>query len=137
MIKEFKEFISKGNIVDLAVAVIIGAAFGLIVKSFTDDILGQFIAALGGTPDFKDFGITIRTVTNAAGQPQEIKLRIGLLINAIVNFLIVAFTLFLVVKGINKAQAAKAKDVAEEDEEPTEAELLAEIRDLLKGQAGR
>jgi large conductance mechanosensitive channel len=134
MIKEFKEFVSRGNVVDLAVAVIIGIAFGLVVKSFSDDILGQLLAAAGGKPDLTDLVLPLRTTVGPDGQPVEIGLRYGAFLTAIVNFLIVAFSLFLILKAIQKMESfrssGEATNVAEEQAE-TEIELLAEIRDLL------
>jgi large conductance mechanosensitive channel len=135
MIKEFKEFISRGNVVDLAVAVVIGAAFGLIVKSFTDDILGQLIAALGGKPDFSSLVLPLRTIANADGTTTEIGLRYGSFLTAIVNFVIVAFAVFLVVKAMNKMQNLRAKEEMQEAE-ISEVDLLTEIRDLLAAQSG-
>ena len=76
MLKEFKEFISKGNVIDLAVAVVIGAAFAVIVKSFTDDILGQVLAAIGGKPDFTSLTLTLRNVT-VKGVETPVELRYG------------------------------------------------------------
>jgi len=126
MIKEFKEFISRGNIVDLAVAVIIGAAFASVVKSFSEDIIGGLIGAIVGKPDFsKAFIVEI-------GQGQ---VKFGSLLTVVINFLIVAFALYMVVKALNSAQNLRRREEAAEAAEATEAELLAEIRDLLKAQA--
>lgn len=123
MIKEFKEFISKGNVVDLAVAVIIGAAFGAIVKSFSTDILGGFLAAIGGTPNLDDSFVL---------DVGKGKVRFGALLTQVINFLIVAFAMFVVVKAINRAQRIRTKeDAATEAAEATEVDLLTEIRDLL------
>jgi large conductance mechanosensitive channel len=124
MIQEFKEFIQRGNVVDLAVAVVIGAAFALIVKSFTDDILMPIIGIIGGQPKF-DYSFAIN----------DSVINWGLFLTAIVNFLIVAFAVFLVVKGINKMQNLRKKEELEEAE-ITEVELLTEIRDLLVSQNG-
>jgi large conductance mechanosensitive channel len=121
MIKEFKEFIAKGNVVDLAVAVILGAAFGLIVKSFTDDILGGILAALGGKPNFSD-------LTFAVGNGV---VRYGSFLTAVINFLIVALALFVVVKAINRMQKLRKSQEEQEARAETEVELLAQIRDAL------
>jgi large conductance mechanosensitive channel len=138
MVKEFKDFISKGNVVDLAVAVIIGAAFGLIVKSFTEDILGQILAALGGKPNFSDLVLPLRTVTDAkTGVETQIGIHYGSFLTVILNFLIVAFSLFVVVKAIEKMKNMRAKEAEEEEAEATEIELLTEIRDLLVEQGQR
>jgi large conductance mechanosensitive channel len=127
VIKEFREFISRGNVVDLAVAVIIGGAFGLVVASFTDDILMQIISAIVGEPDFSDLTFTLN----------DSVIRYGSFITAVVNFLIIAAALFLVVKAINAAQAYADRNKAEEEAEATEIELLTEIRDELRNGRSR
>ncbi len=143
MIKEFKEFISHGNVVDLAVAVVVGAAFTAIVKSFSTDILGQLVAAVGGSPNLDDsFILPLRTITDAAGKESKIGIRFGALLTQIINFLIVSFAMFLVVKALNKAQTIRSTAQAEADTEADAAEaneiaLLTEIRDLLQAQAAR
>lgn len=122
MIKEFKEFIAKGNVIDLAVAVVIGAAFATIVKAFTDGILMPLLGTVGGKPSFNDYKLTINGSDILWGS----------FLTAVVNFLIIAFAVFLVVKAINKAQNLRKKGTEEETEaEATEIELLGEIRDLL------
>lgn len=127
MLKEFKDFINRGNVVDLAVAVIIGGAFALVIKSFTDDILGGVLAAIGGKPDMSQ--AYILEIGDGA-------IRFGSFLTAIINFLIVAFAMFVVVKAINKMQNLRA-EVEEEQAEAvaTELELLTEIRDLLRDRA--
>jgi large conductance mechanosensitive channel len=135
MFKEFKEFVSKGNVIDLAVAVVIGAAFAVIVKSFTDDILGQLLAALGGKPDFTSLTLTLRNVT-VKGVETPVELRYGAFITAIINFLIVGFALFLVVKAANRMQTLRKKEEESEEAVATELELLTEIRDLLAASSG-
>lgn len=120
MIKEFKEFISKGNAFDLAVGVILGGAFSAIVNSLVNDILMPLIGMVFGL----DFSTWVITVNNSP-------LAIGLFIQAIVNFLIIAFVLFLLVKSMNKLR----KPVVEEEVvavDPEELVLLREIRDSLK-----
>jgi large conductance mechanosensitive channel len=119
MLKEFKEFISKGNAIDLAVGVIIGLAFGAIVTSLVGDFLMPLIGIILGGMDFSGLSITVGGAV----------LLYGKLIQAIVNFLIIAFVLFLSVKGINKFRAKKEEAPAP----PTKEEvLLTEIRDLLR-----
>lgn len=126
MIKEFKEFIQRGNVVDLAVAVVIGAAFAGIVTSFTNDLLMPIIGILGGKPKF-DYTLEINKSV----------ISWGAFLTAVVNFLIVAFAVFLVVKAINKMQNLRASKAEEAEElELTEVELLSEIRDLLVAQNG-
>jgi large conductance mechanosensitive channel len=119
MIKEFKEFIARGNVVDLAVAFVIGAAFTGVVLSFTNDILMQILAVFGDKPDFGAYSITIRNS----------EIRWGSFLTALINFLIIAFAVFLVVKAINKLQGMRK--TKEEELEETEVELLAQIRDAL------
>jgi large conductance mechanosensitive channel len=109
MWKEFKEFISRGNVLDLAVGVIIGAAFGAIVKSFVDDILMPPIGLLLGGVDFTNIFVTLKqgspvgpyTTLPLAQEAGAVTMNFGLLVNAIVSFLITAFAIFLVVKGAN------------------------------------
>jgi large conductance mechanosensitive channel len=124
MLKEFKDFISKGNVVDLAVAVIIGGAFALIVKAFTENLLMPIIGIVGGRPTFDDYTLTINSSV----------IRYGSFLTAVVNFLIIAFALFIVVKALEKAQNLRKKGAEEEEAEATEIELLTEIRDLLVAQ---
>ena len=132
MLKEFKEFIARGNVVDLAVAVIVGAAFTGVIKALTDNILMPIIAIVFGKQNFDD--ALIFTANNA-------NIRIGAFITALVNFLIIAFAMFLVVKAINKMnelgdKLRKQKEDEAAEEEQTELELLAEIRDALVGRSG-
>ncbi len=125
---EFKEFISKGNVVDMAVGVIIGSAFGKIVTSLVEKILMPIIGVLLGGLDFSDLSIKVGSA----------KIGYGSFIQSIVDFLIVAFCLFLIVKAMNKLQNAVKKDAIEEaieteqSNDEKELELLTEIRDLLK-----
>ena len=131
MFKEFKEFISRGNVMDLAVGVIIGAAFGKIVTSLVDDIIMPIIGIILGKIDFSNLKLVI---TPANGSTPEAAVKYGLFIQNIVNFLIMAFVIFLMVKFINKLRKPAVK-IAEEVAEavPTKEEtLLAEIRDILK-----
>ena len=124
MVKEFKEFINRGNVVDLAVAVVLGVAFGAVITSFVDDILMQIIAALGGEPDFSALTIDIGDGV----------IRYGAFLTALITFVIIAWAVFLVVQALNKMQRARARGETPLDEEPpppTEVELLAQIRDLL------
>jgi large conductance mechanosensitive channel len=124
MIKEFKEFIQRGNVVDLAVAVVIGAAFGIVVKSFTDNVLMRIIGIIGGSPEF-DYSFVVNGSEIAWGR----------FISDVINFVIIAFAVFLVVKAINKLQNLRKQEEMEEVE-ITELEVLTEIRDLLVAQNG-
>lgn len=118
LVSEFKDFINKGNVMDLAVGVIIGGAFGKIVTSLVEDVITPLIGKLGGEPDFGKIKLADT-------------IKIGNFINALVSFLIIAFCVFLIVKAVNKMR--KPAPVAEAAPAgPTDVELLAEIRDLLK-----
>ena len=116
MLREFKDFIVRGNAVDLAIAIVLGAAFGAVVKSLVDDILMQIVAAVFGRPDFAALTIPL-------GQSE---IYIGRFLNAVVAFVLVGLALFVVVKGINRARRAR-----DEDATPEETLLLREIRDAL------
>ena len=126
MIKEFKEFISKGNVVDLAVGVIIGGAFGKIVSSLVNDILMPIIGVLIGGVDF----------TNLVLKVGDAKIAYGSFIQNIIDFLIIAFCVFIFVKVINKlsnlAKIKETKNEVEESPQETELSVLKEIREQLK-----
>ena len=122
-IKEFKEFAVKGNVMDMAVGVIIGAAFGKIVTSLVNDILMPIIGMLTGGIDFTGLKATIG----------EANITYGQFVQSVIDFVIVAFCIFLMLKGINKLNRKKQQPAAPEAPKgPTQEELLAEIRDLLK-----
>ena len=124
-IKEFKEFAMKGNVMDMAVGVIIGGAFGKIVSSLVDDVLMPVIGTLTGGVNFTDLAITVG----------EANIKYGTFIQNIIDFLIIALCIFLMIKGMNKLNRKKEEEPApEEPKGPTQEELLAEIRDLLKKQ---
>jgi len=131
MMKEFKTFIMKGNILDLAVAVIIGAAFGKIVTSFVKDILMPPIGMLLGDVNFSDIVITLK---EAAGDVEAVTMNLGIFIQNIVDFVIVAFAIFMVIKAYNKTQKKEEEAPAAPPEPSNEEKLLSEIRDLLKNQ---
>lgn len=126
--KEFKEFAMRGNMIDLAVGIIIGAAFNEIVSSLVEDILMPILGLLIGGIDFKDFAFVLKAAT--ATEP-AVTINYGLFIQYSINFVIVAFAVFLLIKGINKLHTKKE---AEEITPPTPEDvlLLTEIRDLLK-----
>ena len=139
MLNEFKSFIARGNVVDLAVAVMIGAAFGKIISSFTDDILMPIIGALFGKVDFSNLFILLADVPadykgsltdyaalKAAGVPM---LGVGQFATIVIDFLIVAFVLFLIVRQANKLQKTQAEAPAPD---PADVVLLREIRDELR-----
>ncbi len=139
MLKEFKEFAIKGNVIDLAVAVIIGGAFGKIVTSFVNDIIMPPIGLLLGGADFSSLFINLSNTeyeslaaAQEAGAPT---LNYGVFINTVLDFLIIAFTIFVVIHYFNKLK--KKQEIKEEKAEaaappPREEVLLEEIRDLLK-----
>lgn len=126
MFKEFKEFAVKGDVVDMAVGIIIGAAFGKIISSLVADIIMPPIGVLLGGIDFSNFAITLKKATETT---QAITLNYGLFINAIVDFLIIGFVIFIVIKQINKL---KKKEEAKSSKISEEILLLREIRDQLK-----
>ncbi len=128
---EFKAFISRGNVVDLAVGVIIGAAFGKIVGSFVGDVLMPPIGMLLGGVDFSNIAITLKSAVG--GDPKTaVVMKIGVFINTVIDFLIVGFCIFLVVKGFNTMKKKEDAKPAAPAEPPAQEKLLAEIRDILK-----
>ena len=123
MLKEFKEFISRGNVVDLAVGVIIGGAFGKIVSSLVNDILMPIIGILIGGVDFSNLTINVG----------KAKIAYGMFIQNIIDFLIIAFCVFIFVKIVNKiSNIAKKEEIKEEKITETELSVLKEIREELK-----
>lgn len=136
MLKEFKEFAIKGNMVDMAVGIIIGAAFGAIVSSLVDDVFMPVIGLFLGGLDFSNFFIVLGKGSFATiAQAKEAgvsTLNIGLFINAVIKFIIIAFALFIVVKAINVAKKKEAESPSEPAAPPAQEVLLTEIRDLLK-----
>ncbi len=138
MIKEFREFISRGNVLDLAVAVIIGGAFGAITSSLVDQVVMPIIGLFLGGVDFSNLGIILKdaalygSVTEAveAGAPV---IQYGAFLNTIINFLLIALVLFFIIKSFNRAKSRFDKPAAAEAPPvpTTEEKLLTEIRDLL------
>ncbi|MEM1046585.1 MAG: large conductance mechanosensitive channel protein MscL [Pseudomonadota bacterium] len=140
MLQEFKEFALKGNMLDMAVGIIIGAAFGAIVSSLVDDIIMPPIGLLLGGVDFSSIflvlkggaeGATYATV-EAAKDAGAVTWNVGLFINAVIKFMIVAFALFIVIKGMNRLRRQQEEAPAEPEAPPRQEVLLEEIRDLLK-----
>ena len=134
-IKEFKEFAVKGNVMDMAVGVIIGGAFGKIVTSLVNDVLMPIIGKLTGGISFTDLFVTLgdgefKTLA-AAQEAGTAVLAYGQFIQNIIDFIIIAFCIFLMIKGMNKLKK-KEEPAPEAPAGPTQEELLAEIRDLLK-----
>ena len=140
MIKEFKEFISRGNVVDLAVGIIIGAAFTAIVNSLVNDILMPPLGLLLGGIDFSNFFITLKGDSHgtlkATQDAGAVVIAYGQFFNAIVKFLIVAFAVFILVKQVNRFMRKKEEAPAAPPPPAPEVALLGEIRDLLKARAG-
>lgn len=126
MFEEFKKFAIKGNVVDLAIGIIIGGAFGKIVSSFVADIIMPPIGVLLGGVDFSTLAITLKKATEVT---EAVTINYGLFINTVIDFLIIAFAIFIVVKQINKL---KKKEEAKPVELSEDIVLLREIRDSLK-----
>jgi len=122
MLREFRDFIMRGNVIDLAVAVIIGVAFGAIINSLVNDIIMPLIGVLLGGVDFTSLTIQVGDAVIAYGN----------FIQAVVNFLIIAFVLFLIVRSYNKTQKKEEKASPPPPEPPADVKLLTEIRDLLR-----
>lgn len=129
MVQEFKTFALRGNVVDLAVGVVIGAAFGKIVGSLVDHVIMPPIGLLIGGVDFSDIRLTLRAASEEA---PAVVMQLGTFINTLIQFLIIAFAIFLVVKAINRLQRKEEAKPAPPPEPSAEEKLLAEIRDLLK-----
>jgi large conductance mechanosensitive channel len=135
VVKEFKEFAVKGNVIDIAVGIIIGMAFGKIVTSFVNDVIMPPIGLLLGDTDFSEL---IYPLKYAADGSVEVAISYGLFINTLVDFLIIAFVIFLVIKGINRLKRKEEQKEEKKEEKKAkitpskEEKLLTEIRDLLK-----
>jgi large conductance mechanosensitive channel len=138
MFKEFKEFAVKGNVVDMAVGIVIGVAFGTIVKSLVDDIIMPPIGLLLGGIDFSNFYVVLRAgATNPGPYPAladaqaagAVTINYGVFVNSVISFVIVAFALFLVVRAMNRLRTKKEEKPAQP---PEDVLLLREIRDALK-----
>ena len=128
-IGEFKEFVSRGNVVDMAVGVVVGSAFTGIVNSLVKEVFMPFIGWLIGGIDFSDFKIVLKS---AEGEVPEVAILYGSFINQVVNFFILAFVVFMVVKVLNRFKRKKEEAPAEPPKPSDEVVLLTEIRDLLK-----
>jgi len=130
MMKEFKEFAMRGNVVDMAVGIVIGAAFGTIVKSFVADVLSPPIGLLLGGVDFNQLMIILK---EAVGETPAVSINYGAFLMTIFDFLIIAWAIFMVIKGMNRMKRKKEEEApAEPPAPPQEEVLLTEIRDLLK-----
>lgn len=121
IIGEFREFINRGNVIDLAVAVVLGAAFGAVVTSFTNDIFSGLLGAIGGQPSLADLSLTI-----GAGE-----IRWGAFVDSIISFLIIALAIFFVVRAVNALQS-RGTDGEDAEADESEIDVLREIRDQLR-----
>jgi large conductance mechanosensitive channel len=137
MLEEFKKFAMRGNVIDLAVGVIIGAAFGAIVNSLVSDIIMPLIGAVSGGLDFSNYFVPLSSKVTAVSledaKKQGAVFAWGNFLTIVINFLIIAWVLFLCIKGINKLKAPEA--AASPAELPPDVKLLTEIRDLLKARS--
>jgi large conductance mechanosensitive channel len=139
MLKEFKEFAIKGNMMDMAVGIIVGAAFGTVINSLVTDVLMPLISGLIGSPDFNNLYVVLRnpggaayTSVKAAREGGAVVLAVGLFINAVISFLIVSGALFFVVKVLNRLRRQEEAAPPRPPEPSAEVRLLGEIRDLLR-----
>lgn len=133
-IKEFKEFAMRGNVLDMAVGIIIGGAFGKIVSSFVSDIIMPPLGMLIGGINFTNLKIVLKHAVVEGGQAvtPEVSLNYGNFLQQTLDFIIIAFAIFLLVKGVNRLSRKKEEAPAEPAPPPADVQLLTEIRDLLK-----
>lgn len=137
MFKEFREFIARGNVVDLAVGIIMGAAFTAIVNGLVEKIVMPPIGLITGGIDFSRLEIVLRPENPATTAVEKVSIQYGAFLNSVIQFLIIAFVVFLLVKMVNRIRRTEAeKPVAPAAPTPTEA-LLAEIRDELRSRPAR
>lgn len=132
MLKEFKEFAMRGNVIDLAVGVVIGGAFGKIVTSLVNDVIMPPIGVLTGGVDFSELKVVLKPADNSnpAHKIAEVAINYGTFINTLIQFIIIAFAIFMVVKAINRL--SRKEQEAAPAAPPADVVLLTEIRDLLK-----
>lgn len=132
IVKELKAFMLRGNVVDMAVGVIVGGAFGKIVSSLVSDVIMPPIGVLIGGVDFSDLKLTLK---EAVGETAAVTINYGMFLQTVFDFVIIATVIFFAIKGINmlKSEAEKPKEEVKEEPKPTKEEvLLTEIRDILK-----
>ncbi|MGL5327389.1 MAG: large-conductance mechanosensitive channel protein MscL [Aeromonas sp.] len=134
LIQEFKAFAARGNVIDMAVGIIIGAAFGKIVSSFVGDVIMPPIGLLLGGVDFSDLAVTLKA---AEGATPAVVIAYGKFIQTIIDFLIISFAIFMGLKAINTLKKKQEEEAAAPAGPTKEQELLTEIRDLLKSQQGK
>jgi large conductance mechanosensitive channel len=145
MLKEFRDFINRGNVLDLAVAVVIGGAFGQITASLVNQVIMPPLGLLIGGVDFANLGIILKDAAMypsvaAAVEAGAPVIQLGAFINTVINFVIIAFAIFMVIRAYNQAQKRYAKEEAKTEEAPAappaDVQLLTEIRDLLRARQG-
>lgn len=129
LIKEFKEFAIRGNVVDMAVGIIIGGAFGKIVSSLVTDVIMPPIGVLLGGVDFSKLSITVREASETA---ESVSINYGKFINTVIDFIIIAFVIFMAIKAMNKMKKQEEEKLAAPPAPSKQEILLTEIRDLLK-----
>jgi large conductance mechanosensitive channel len=129
LINEFKSFAMRGNVVDMAVGIIIGAAFGKIVSSFVNDVIMPPIGLLIGGIDFSDLSLTLKSATESA---PSVVLKYGVFINTVIDFLIIAWAIFMVIKAMNTLKKREEEKPVAAPKPSEEVLLLTQIRDLLK-----
>jgi large conductance mechanosensitive channel len=131
MLKEFKEFAMRGNVIDMAVGIILGVAFGKIVASLVKDVIMPPIGLLLGGSDFSRIVITLQSGA------KPVTMNVGVFVNTIIEFVIVAFALFLVIKAMNQLKRKQEEKPEEPAAPPEDVQLLTEIRDLMRDQSGK
>jgi large conductance mechanosensitive channel len=129
MLGEFKSFAMRGNVVDMAVGIIIGAAFGKIVSSFVNDVIMPPIGVMLGGVNFRDLAVVIQQATETQA---EVVIKYGMFLQTIIDFIIIAFAVFVGVRAMNSMKAKEEAKPVEVAEIPEDVKLLVEIRDLLK-----
>ncbi|MBV7415646.1 Large-conductance mechanosensitive channel [Aeromonas encheleia] len=134
LIKEFKAFAARGNVIDMAVGIIIGAAFGKIVSSFVGDVIMPPIGLILGGVDFSDLAVTLKA---AEGEVPAVVIAYGKFIQTVIDFLIIAFAIFMGLKAVNTLQKKQEEEAPAPAGPTKDQELLSEIRDLLKSQQGK
>lgn len=134
MIKEFRDFIMRGNVLELAVAVIIAGAFGAVVTSLTNDVILPPVGLLLGGVDFNELAIILKEAVLVEGEVAEdaVAIRYGAFIQAIINFLIIAFVIFMLIRTYNRMTAEPKKEEPAPDPGPSEKDILLQIRDELR-----
>ncbi len=128
MMQEFKAFAMRGNVVDMAVGIIIGGAFGKIVSSFVSDVIMPPIGVLLGGVDFSTLSVTIKEASEGV---EAVTLKYGMFINTVIDFIIIAFAIFMAIKAMNSLKKKEEEKPAAPPEPPADVKLLTEIRDLL------